>query len=248
MVAQGEGWRKGRAARLPQHAPLVRPCASPCWSARRYAGCTPRTLQRREDQARLRDGLHDAAARPLVASVHAGVSDVFTRRLFLLDEPWGYSPVRPCVRPTWTPRRAHRIEPRSYRPRPHARTRSFQMARSGPGDAARNPVVRRLRAATRSRFASDAHPARHCDTPTMRTWEMRRHTSSIASVHAVSIPNGVTGDERCGPCPTWIQAGPWGESRGAIQPVALSHFCSGISPDYTASSGLRWRIVKEGLR
>ena len=24
MVAQGEGWRKGRAARLPQHAPLVR--------------------------------------------------------------------------------------------------------------------------------------------------------------------------------------------------------------------------------
>ena len=135
-----------------------------------------------------------------------------------------------------------------YRPRPHARTRSFQMARSGPGDAARNPVVRRLRAATRSRFASDAHPARHCDTPTMRTWEMRRHTSSIASVHAVSIPNGVTGDERCGPCPTWERRRHRGEFRGAIEPAALTHFCSGISPDYTASSGLRWRIVKEGLR
>jgi len=48
------------------------------------------------------------------------------------------------------------------------RTRSFQMARSGPGDAARNPVVRRLRAATRSRFAGDAYPARRCAALTLR--------------------------------------------------------------------------------
>ena len=135
-----------------------------------------------------------------------------------------------------------------YRPRPHARTRSFLMARSGPGDAARNRVVRRLRAATRSRFASDAHPARRCATATMRTWEIRRRTLTIASVDAGHIPNGVTGDERCGPCPTWERRRHRGEFRGAIEPAALTHFCSGISPDYTASSGLRWRIVKEGLR
>jgi len=135
-----------------------------------------------------------------------------------------------------------------YRPRPHARTRSFLMARSGPGDAARIPVVRRLRAAIRSRFASDAHPARRCATATMRTWEIRRRTLTIASVDAGHIPNGVTGDERCGPCPTWERRRHRGEFRGAIEPAALTHFCSGISPDYTASSGLRWRIVKEGLR
>jgi len=135
-----------------------------------------------------------------------------------------------------------------YRPRPHARTRSFLMARSGPGGAARIPVVRRLRAAIRSRFASDAHPARRCATATMRTWEIRRRTLTIASVDAGHIPNGVTGDERCGPCPTWERRRHRGEFRGAIEPAALTHFCSGISPDYTASSGLRWRIVKEGLR